>query len=43
MIIWNIGTWMGPFGRILKSNDVEIDIQPIGDLFFFFSFGFFYS
>lgn len=25
---------MGPFGRILKSNDVEIDIEPIGDLFF---------
>lgn len=35
-----IGTWMGPFGRILKSNDVEIDIVPIGD-HFIFSFGFF--
>lgn len=33
---------MGPFGRILKRNDVEIDIGPIGDHFIFFPLAFFF-
>lgn len=34
---------MGPSGRILKHNDVEIDIGPIGDHFIFFFLWLFFS
>lgn len=40
MITRKIGTWMGPFGRILKHNDVKIDRGLMGDRFIF-SFAFF--
>lgn len=41
-IIWKIGTQLGPFSRILKSDSVEIDVGQQVILYFIFFYFFFF-